>query len=65
MATKKQDHKKRLLARKTKIKQDKARAQKYQREFIMDLIKKEQQKGLFDNNPVIGGSGTITEGPSF
>jgi len=70
MATKKQDHKKRLQARKTRLQHEKNKAQKNQKEFIMNLIKQEQQKGLFDNNSAINigdinQSGSIIEGPSI
>ncbi len=70
MATKKQDHKRRLQARKTRLQQEKNKAQKNQKEFIMNLIKQEQQKGLFDNNSSINigdinQSGSIIEGPSI
>jgi hypothetical protein len=45
------------------VKNESARAQKAQKEFIMNLIKLEQEKGLFDNvqagpmmnGPMIGG----------
>lgn len=47
------DHKKKLQARKNRLQQDKAKMQKMQREFIMNLIKQEQAKGMFDNNPNI------------
>lgn len=66
------DHKKKLKARQDKIKQEKSKMQKMQKEFIMNLIKQEQEKGLFDNTKSInqdlttGGStinGPIIEGP--
>jgi hypothetical protein len=50
---KNKDHKKRVDARNRKIKEDKARMAKAQREFIMNLIKKEQAEGKFENNPLI------------
>lgn len=67
------DHKKKLAARKDRLAQEKAKAQKYQKEFIMNLIKQEQEKGLFENNPTIDGpmidgpiiDSTIIEGPSI
>mgnify|MGYP003971232155 CR=1 FL=1 len=55
------DHKKKLAARNLKIKNDKRRAEKAQREFIMDLIKKEQENGAFENTPDI----SIVDGPSI
>jgi hypothetical protein len=63
------DHKKKVEARNKKIQEDKARMQKAQREFIMNLIKKEQEEGKFNNNPMInpidGVDGTMIEGPSI
>jgi uncharacterized protein YjgD (DUF1641 family) len=62
------DHKKKLAARKNRLAQEKVQAQKYQKEFIMNLIKQEQEKGLFDNTPnihSIDGSGPIIEGPAI
>ena len=61
-------HKEKLQARKNKIQQDKNRAQKMQKEFIMNLIKQEQEKGMFENNPSIPSSitdATIIEGPAI
>jgi hypothetical protein len=62
------DHKKKLAARKDRLAQEKAKAQKYQKDFIMNLIKQEQEKGMFENNPTIDGpiiDGTVIEGPSI
>jgi len=67
------DHKKKLAARKDRLAQEKSKAQKFQKEFIMNLIKEEQEKGLFDNNPTINSpiidgpmiDSTIIEGPSI
>jgi hypothetical protein len=44
--------------------------QKAQREFIMNLIKKEQEEGKFNNNPMINPidgaiDGPMIEGPSI
>ena len=38
-------HKEKLQARKNKMQQEKNKAQKMQKEFIMNLIKQEQEKG--------------------
>lgn len=64
---KKKDHKKRVDARNRKIKEDKARMAKAQREFIMNLIKKEQAEGKFENNPLINPINPIEiiEGPEL
>jgi hypothetical protein len=64
---KKKDHKKRVDARNRRIKEDKARMAKAQREFIMNLIKKEQAEGKFENNPLINPINPIEiiEGPEL
>jgi hypothetical protein len=56
------NHKSKVAARNTAVKNESARVQKAQKEFIMNLIKQEQEKGLFDNvqpgpmsGPMIGG----------
>lgn len=54
------DHKKKLEARNNRLANEKAKAQKFQKEFIMNLIKDEQDKGLFENtvsldSPIIDG----------
>lgn len=57
------NHKQKVAARKVAVKNESARVQKAQKEFIMNLIKQEQEKGLFDNaqagpmmsGPMIGG----------
>jgi len=69
------EHRRKIQARNNKIKQDKDRAQKFQREFIMNIIKQEQEKGLFENNqdvnkivsPIdaIQTDSTQIEGPSI
>ena len=55
------EHRKKVQARNAKLKQQKAKVEKMQREFIMNLIKQEQEKGMFENNPTI----TSIEGPSI
>ena len=65
------NHKQKVAARNLAVKNESAKAQKAQREFIMNLIKQEQQKGLFENSlpvdgPVIDGpiiDGPIIDGP--
>lgn len=65
MATTKhrKNHKQKLAARNNKIAEQKTKAQKFQKDFIMDLIKKEQDKGLFDNTPSINNIDGISDGP--
>jgi len=72
MATKskhRKNHKQKLQARKNRIAGEKAHAQKMQREFIMNLIKEEQEKGMYDNTtPVITPdviTNPVIEGPSI
>ncbi len=65
MATKskhRKNHKQKLEARKKRIAQEKSRNEKLQREFIMNLIKQEQDKGLFNNTPSLDG-GPMIDGP--
>jgi NADH:ubiquinone oxidoreductase subunit E len=59
------NHKQKAQARNNKILNEKAREKKMQREFIMDLIKKEQEKGLFNNTPAINAVSPITDGPTI
>lgn len=60
-------HKKKVAARNTGIKNEGARAQKFQKEFIENLIKQEQEKGLFNNNPTLDPTlnGPMIEGPTL
>jgi len=69
MATSKhrKNHKKKLKARQDKLKQEKSKMQKMQREFILNLIKQEQEKGLFNNTSPVDqaiNGGPVIEGPS-
>jgi hypothetical protein len=66
------NHKQKLAARNNRLAQEKSQAQKFQKEFIMNLIKQEQEKGMFDNTPSINTSidgpsidGPVIEGPSI
>jgi hypothetical protein len=56
------EHRKRVQARNNKIKQGKTKMEKVQREFIMNLIKQEQEKGMFENNPSLSGP-IVGDGP--
>lgn len=49
------NHKQKLAARKNRLANEKVRTQKAQRDFIMNLIKQEQERGAFENNPSIDG----------
>jgi septal ring factor EnvC (AmiA/AmiB activator) len=75
------NHKKKAAARKQQIQENKSKMEKMQRKFLMDLIQREQEKGLFNNTtpivsdndslilptegPIIGSSEIPTEGPSI
>lgn len=54
------NHKQKVAARRKRLSDDKKRVEKAQREFIMDLIKKEQESGAFDNTPSINSTGPLT-----
>lgn len=59
------NHKQKVAARRVAVKNESARVQKAQKEFIMNLIKQEQEKGLFDNaqaGPMVNGP-MIGNGP--
>jgi len=58
------NHKQKLDARNNRLAQEKSQAQKFQKEFIMNLIKQEQEKGLFDNTSSINSiDGPVIDGP--
>lgn len=57
------NHKQKVQARSSRIKQQKSKMEKMQREFIMNLIKQEQEKGMFENNPTINPVGPMIDGP--
>ena len=58
------EHRKRVQARNNKIKQQKTKMENMQREFLMNLIKQEQEKGMFENNPSLNGP-IVGDGPMF
>ena len=52
------NHKQKVAARNTAVKNESTKIQRAQKEFIMNLIKQEQEKGAFDNvqaGPMVGG----------
>ncbi len=57
------NHKQKVEARKKRLAQEKTRNEKMQREFIMNLIKQEQEKGLFNNTPNLSENGPVIDGP--
>jgi hypothetical protein len=58
------EHRKKVQARNNKIKQQKTKMENMQREFLMNLIKQEQEKGMFENNPSLNGP-IVGDGPMF
>lgn len=68
MATKskhRKNHKQKVEARRKRLTQEKSRNEKMQREFIMNLIKQEQEKGLFNDTPSLNlpTDGPVIDGP--
>lgn len=62
------NHKKKVANRNQRLKEQKSRMDKMQREFIMNLIKQEQEKGLYENSKPIDGpvlDGPVLDGPVF
>ena len=61
------NHKQKVAARRVAVKNESVKAQKFQREFIENLIKQEQEKGMFNNNPTLEPllNGPIVEGPTL
>jgi hypothetical protein len=64
------NHKKKAQSFKTKQLDNKRKSEKLQRDFIMNLIEQEKQKGMFENNPTInpilpteGNQIDLTQGP--
>ncbi len=62
------EHRKKVQARNARLEQEKRKRDKFQREFIMNLIKQEQEKGMYENNQTLEGptvDGPILDGPSL
>ena len=57
------NHKQKVAARNTRLAHEKRRTEKMQREFIMNLIKQEQEKGLFENTVPLLNDGPVIDGP--
>lgn len=53
------NHKQKVAARRKRVADNKRRIEKAQREFIMEMIKKEQERGAFDNTPSITPTGPL------
>lgn len=65
-------HKEKVKARNKMIADEKIRVKNAQRKYIMDLIKKEQERGEFENTPSLNTQiegpqidSTIIEGPAI
>ena len=67
MGKKDKEHRKKVAARNQKIKQQQKSAENSQRKFIMDLIEREKQAGLFNDNSQPGSMPTdaLIEGPQI
>ena len=61
------NHKQKVAARRVAVKNETAKAQKFQRELIENWIKQEQEEGMFNNNPTLDPllNGPIIEGPTL
>lgn len=59
------NHKQKLQARKNVIEQQKKKMEKAQRDFLMKLIERENNQGLFQNNPSFDTLNTSPEGPQI
>jgi hypothetical protein len=59
------DHKKKSAARTERLKVEKRRQEKLQREFIMNLIEQEKNKGMFDNLPQMSPANPSSDVPSI
>jgi hypothetical protein len=57
------NHKQKVADRRTRLENDKKRVQKAQREFFMNLIKEEQEKGMFENTTQIEPTVDLNQGP--
>jgi NAD-dependent SIR2 family protein deacetylase len=60
------NHKQKVEARKRRLADEKKKTEKFQRDFIMNMIKQEQEKGLFNNTQnvdQISTDGSILDGP--
>lgn len=57
------NHKQKVAARNVAVKNESTKVQKAQKEFIMNLIKQEQEKGAFDNVQAGPMSGPLMGGP--
>lgn len=55
------NHKKKVQHRNKIIAEQKNKMQKMQKQFLMDLIKREQEKGAFDNTDAVGDTSSVTD----
>ena len=58
------DHKKKVASRNKRVSDMKRKAEKAQREMIMNLIEQEKQKGLYDNLPPVNPTAPL-DGPKI
>lgn len=59
------NHKKKAQSFKTKQRDNKRRAEKFQRELVMKLIEQERQKGMFENTPSVNSITSPVDGPQI
>ena len=66
MGKRTKEHRKKVAKRNEQSKQQQKKLEKAQKEFLMQLIEQEKQKGLF-NSPVmpLPGGLPLTEGPTL
>jgi hypothetical protein len=49
------NHKQKVASRRQNLLQEKKKRENFQREFIMNLIKQEQERGMFENTTSLSG----------
>lgn len=65
MGKREKEHRKKVIARNNRISNEKERMKKKQKEFLMELIKKEKERGAFENTPSVDQITDIVEGPTI
>lgn len=53
------NHKQKVAARNKRISEQKNKMEKMQKQFLMDMIKREQENGSFDNTDTVGATNSI------
>jgi len=65
MGKKAKEHRKKVANRNARMKQEKAKYDKMRKNLIEQLIKSEQEKGLFDNTQTLPDIQLDTDGPQL